>query len=62
MKLHALQNSESTAAAQATHKAIQSRSSNTKHTTHRYERRKVREYLRHSVDSDEESQRFERFG
>jgi hypothetical protein len=62
MKFHTLLNSRNAAAFQATQKSAQPRSSHTKHAAHRYERRKFREYLRHGVDSEEASLRFERFG
>jgi len=62
MKLHALLNSRNAASAQAAHKAVQARSAAAKYAAHRYERRKVREILRHSVDVEESSLRFEQFG
>jgi hypothetical protein len=62
MKLHALLNTVNAAASLATHKAIQTRGSAAKHAANRYERRKVREYLRHSADAEEASRRFERLG
>jgi hypothetical protein len=46
----------------ASNKASHARHSAAKHAEHRYERRKVREFLRHNVDDDEASSRFERFG
>jgi hypothetical protein len=50
--------------ASAAHMAqkVPHRNSGLKHAAHRYERRKVREILRHGVDSAEESSRFDRFG
>lgn len=62
MKFHALLNSGNAAASQLAHKVFQTRGSAAKHATHRYERRKIREYLRHNVDSDGASLRFERMG
>jgi hypothetical protein len=62
MKIHALSNLGNSAASQTVHKEIQNRSSGAKHETHRYERRKVREYLRHNGESEEASLRLERFG
>jgi hypothetical protein len=53
MKIHITLHSGNSASAQAVHKAVQNRNFGRKSDTHRYERRKVREFLRHAqADAD----------
>lgn len=61
MKLYASEHPK-TAARQTAHKAIHFRRAAAKPEAHRYERRKVREFLRHNADSEEAALRFEQFG
>jgi hypothetical protein len=61
MKTHVASNQKNGADLQPQKPASQ-RSSALKHSAHRYERRKVREFLRHGADSEDDSARFERFG
>jgi len=48
MRVQISLNSADTLASRSAHRAFQSRTHGTKSEGHRYERRKVREYLRHS--------------
>jgi hypothetical protein len=62
MKTGASINSRHTAFGREANKSNQFRHSVAKQVAHRYERRKLREWLRHGVDSEEESSQFEKFG
>jgi hypothetical protein len=57
MKSNDVPVSKNATGSHATHKAHQPRSSTGKHAAHRYERRKVREFLRHGLDEEAESSR-----
>jgi hypothetical protein len=52
MKIYFILNSEDDSSSQAAHKGIQGRCRNAKAATHRYERRKIRELLRHGFDDE----------
>jgi len=62
MKSQPAFNLKNVVSAQSTHKSLAHRQATSKPAAHRYERRKLREFLRHGVDAEEESLRFERFG
>ena len=51
-----------TAAARSAQKSSPFRHSSAKQVEHRYERRKLRELLRHNFDSEDDSVQFEHFG
>ncbi len=61
MKSHTASHFKNTSTGKTAPKVSQ-RNSDLKHAEHRHERRKVRELLRHGLDSEEESSRFDRFG
>jgi hypothetical protein len=61
MKPHASEHPK-TSGQPSAHKVIHFRRAAAKPEAHRYERRKVREFLRHNADSEEASLRFEQFG
>jgi hypothetical protein len=54
--------SRNVAADRAAQKSSHIRHSAAKQAEHRYERRKVREFLRHNLDDEDASARFEQFG
>ena len=62
MKTQTFSHPRTPAAERSANKSNPVRHSGAKQVGHRYERRKVREFLRHNFDSEEDSLQFERFG